>query len=588
MIFLVGEEPYEQRVPAHSWVLAAKSPVFRIMFRGPLAPRTRSNTQQSAEQPETLFPPAVSLEKVAAEEEEEQEVSTQFEAPVTVEASDNSNDDIQVDESPVQEDKKSPGPKEEEEEEVIIATIELPSIIVVDTTTTTAKEDEIEMASSTSSIRSGWSVTSTQQASPVPQPPPPQPPPSLGRATIAVSDVDGRAFDILLRYLYNETVNLQSVMTALTTLYAAHKYMCPGLAKQVVRYLKENLTDKNVLLVLQHICLYCSAASKTSSDHDWDPPITVGPTSSRVRSSSLSSAPRSSEDLHAPSAPPLPTITEQEEEAPLLTDSADEDDMDEEDDEDMREFEAGMAVSDSSDTNNKKVGGGKVNCCDALLKQCLELIDAEASVVLAGEDVEDLDISALNMIVCRETLCLKSGEVEVFSALKRWSTRECKRQRLELTAANRRKVLEGAQYLLRYLTMSREDFLAGPHAFGLLTKEEAEALLSHLGGANLEQVDLPDHLLQWQSIMRRPRRGKEPPHGITISDRKHSRRFSRPRPSVSSNYSRRRSTLPIIAQPVSPAGAKTKNKSGVMKDNAKDNKFNFIEEFFVCLACIFD
>ena len=37
----------------------------------------------------------------------------------------------------------------------------------------------------------------------------------------------------LYRYLYNETVNLQSVMTALTTLYAAHKYMCPGLAKQV-------------------------------------------------------------------------------------------------------------------------------------------------------------------------------------------------------------------------------------------------------------------------------------------------------------------------------------------------------------------
>ena len=28
-------------------------------------------------------------------------------------------------------------------------------------------------------------------------------------------------------------MNLQSVMTALNTLYAAHKYMCPGLAKQV-------------------------------------------------------------------------------------------------------------------------------------------------------------------------------------------------------------------------------------------------------------------------------------------------------------------------------------------------------------------
>ena len=67
------------------------------------------------------------------------------------------------------------------------------------------------------------------------------------------------------RYLYNETVNLQSVMTALTTLYAAHKYMCPGLAKIVVKYLKENLSEKNVLFVLQHICLYCASATSSSS-----------------------------------------------------------------------------------------------------------------------------------------------------------------------------------------------------------------------------------------------------------------------------------------------------------------------------------
>ena len=38
---------------------------------------------------------------------------------------------------------------------------------------------------------------------------------------------------IFCRYLYNESINLPSVMTALTTLYAAHKYMCPGLAKEV-------------------------------------------------------------------------------------------------------------------------------------------------------------------------------------------------------------------------------------------------------------------------------------------------------------------------------------------------------------------
>merc|ERR1719331_1308875 len=65
-----------------------------------------------------------------------------------------------------------------------------------------------------------------------------------------------------------------------------------------------------------------------------------------------------------PSAPPLPTISENEEEEPLL----------EEDfsvallEDDQRDFEAGMVVSTSK-------SGQKINCCDQLLKQCLELID---------------------------------------------------------------------------------------------------------------------------------------------------------------------------------------------------------------------
>lgn len=47
VIFLVGEEPDVQRIPAHSWVLVDKSPVFRAMFKGPLA-LTLSNQQQAS------------------------------------------------------------------------------------------------------------------------------------------------------------------------------------------------------------------------------------------------------------------------------------------------------------------------------------------------------------------------------------------------------------------------------------------------------------------------------------------------------------------------------------------------------------
>ena len=79
------------------------------------------------------------------------------------------------------------------------------------------------------------------------------------------------------------------------------------------------------------------------------------------------------------------------------------------------------------------------------------------------------------------TLFLIGGELEVFNAVRRWSTRECKRQRLELTSENRRRVLEGAQYLVRYFIIPKEDFKAGPYKSGLLSSEEAEAVLTNLG-----------------------------------------------------------------------------------------------------------
>ena len=69
---------------------------------------------------------------------------------------------------------------------------------------------------------------------------------------------------------------------------------------------------------------------------------------------------------------------------------------------------------------------------------------------------------------------------KVFDALQRWSDRECRRQHLELTSANRRRVLEGSQYLVRYLTMSREEFIKVPYRSGLLCKVINEIVETHL------------------------------------------------------------------------------------------------------------
>ncbi|TRY68355.1 hypothetical protein TCAL_04127 [Tigriopus californicus] len=546
VIFLVGSKPDVQRIPAHSWILAENSPVFKAMFRGPLNELRRCSSSGS------------------------------------------SNAVVPGSARPIG---------------------------------SVTSHGGVLKSGNTAKV-----AALTATATPLPS--------TKRRTTIPVSDVDGRAFDILLslvlihmrcctktystsmsqsiyllsggfrrllsrtqdvyqRYLYNETVQLQSVMTALTTLYAAHKYMCPGLAKIVVKYLKENLSEKNVLLVLQHICLYCSVVNEQQGQHEqtphvqqpgkahyWDVPITESPRayfaassaedvlSNRQRPDATSRFREVADDFveddeeeeeqeegieeedpfgdrYSPSAPPL-------EDDPLLA-------VDDE-----NHYSAGMASSLAPGKRKQKV-----DCCNSLMKECLELIDARATAVLESEDIEDIDISALKMVICRETLCVRS-ELDVYRALLRWSGRECKRQKIEITRSNRRRVLEGGQYLVRYLTLSQEDFI---EASGLLSEEEQDALLSIISCDGSDEP-LPDHLIGCRNIMKTKRRGKSPPHGISLSSGR--RRF----PTSLGRIKRSKKEKRALAE--------KERRTKAQLHKPEKEKFNIIEEFFVCLACIFD
>ena len=239
---------------------------------------------------------------------------------------------------------------------------------------------------------------------------------------------------------------------------------------------------------------------------------------------------------------------------------------------DFKDFEVGMSVS----RYDGKGGRQRVNCCQGLMKDCLELIDAEASTVLESEDIEDIDISALNMVVCRETLDVRN-EMEVYNALLRWSGRECKRQKLEMTNANRRKVLEGCQYLVRYLTMSQEEFL---RASGLLTLEEQDALLVIIAQGDSVSIaneePLPDHLIGMRTIMRTKRKGR--PTGAS------KKKFSTRIKGRNKNKDSAAKVDKIVEQQ-----RKMQLRSAVSQETSNNKeKFNIIEEFFICLACIFD
>lgn len=48
VVFLVGREPDVQRIPAHSWILADASPVFRAMFHGSTQKHFRVHPGQEA------------------------------------------------------------------------------------------------------------------------------------------------------------------------------------------------------------------------------------------------------------------------------------------------------------------------------------------------------------------------------------------------------------------------------------------------------------------------------------------------------------------------------------------------------------
>jgi len=61
------------------------------------------------------------------------------------------------------------------------------------------------------------------------------------------------------RYLYKEGVQLQSIPTALHTLYVTVKNQCGGLVKMCVLYFDSKLDSSSVLEVYRDLPMYCDS-----------------------------------------------------------------------------------------------------------------------------------------------------------------------------------------------------------------------------------------------------------------------------------------------------------------------------------------
>ncbi|CAC5421121.1 BTBD3_6 [Mytilus coruscus] len=109
-----------------------------------------------------------------------------------------------------------------------------------------------------------------------------------------------------------------------------------------------------------------------------------------------------------------------------------------------------------------------------LMQRCWEVIDAQAEEALRSDGFTEIDVNTLNTVLSRETLNAK--EISVFNAACRWADAECKRQNLEQTAENKRKVLGDTLFKIRIPAMSLEEYANGPAQSGVLTLQETNNL----------------------------------------------------------------------------------------------------------------
>ena len=137
------------------------------------------------------------------------------------------------------------------------------------------------------------------------------------------------------------------------------------------------------------------------------------------------------------------------------------------------------AASAACSGNADGDGSCSVSCC-RLLEACLRYIDRKAGYVLAHDRFKALDIDTVSLILSRDSLALTSETVAA-DALAGW------------LADRDRSALKGAQYLVRYLTLSPEEVRQSVVGSGLLTPPEEAAIIAFVSG---QEAALPEHLVQ--------------------------------------------------------------------------------------------
>jgi len=238
-------------------------------------------------------------------------------------------------------------------------------------------------------------------------------------------DNETKALEVLLRFLNKKPIHFPSVAVALCSLEAGRRYKLTGFDIHAANYIQRNLATDNVLSVLAKLSSYSSLCACKKE---------VKPESKTL-----------------PSAPAVEEFD--------------------------KEYLEDKLTAEQNKLNSDQ------EMFDKVIKKCLQIIDENANKILRSEEFEMVPIKMMHFILKRDSLCVES-ELNVLHALDRWSRMQCFLQNRPPSPSNKQELLSGAQYLVRYLTMTQGEIKLGQAQCGLLREKEVFSILKTVSHPN--------------------------------------------------------------------------------------------------------
>ena len=121
----------------------------------------------------------------------------------------------------------------------------------------------------------------------------------------------------------------------------------------------------------------------------------------------------------------------------------------------------------------------------SLVERCWEFIDTNATDCVNSKEMLQIDRSCLVSLLKRDSLEIK--ELQLFKAVQKWAEAKCRMNEVQPSGPEMRKVLGDAMYLLRFTTMSPEEFTEHVTPSQILLEKELVLIFSAFHSASSKE-----------------------------------------------------------------------------------------------------